>query len=123
AGGVDLDALAVVRAPEIGRAATHLARSGAFGLLVIDVAGGDVPVPLQSRLLGLAQKHRVAVVFLTRKAQDAPSLGSLVSLRGHAARRRAAPDRFLCELRVLKDKRRAPDWRYAEVCRGPDGLH
>src|SRR5262249_56189918 len=88
--GVDLDALAVVRVPapaDILRAADMLARAGAFGLLVLDVGAADVPMAAQSRLLGLAQKHDAAVLFLTKKT--GASLGSLISLRGEA--RRGAP--------------------------------
>jgi recombination protein RecA len=125
-GGIDLDALVVVRtpdAPALARAADQLARSGAFGLLVLDLDGlpdARIPPPLLSRLLGLAQKHEVAMLFLT-----GVPLGSLVSLRAEAlARRRAGagPSTLDCELRVVKDKRRAPGWTFNEVCRGPAGL-
>jgi recombination protein RecA len=136
AGGVDLGALAVVRVPDVRaltRAADQLARSGAFGLLVLDVGpfgagrgrsrNGRVPMAALSRLLGLAQKHGTAVVFLTDKPARAPSLGSLVSLRAQAVRRQTGKDEFTCELRVVKDKRRAPGWVVQEVCGGPPGLH
>ena len=89
-GGIDLDALVVVRlsaAGQIPRAAEHLARSGAFGLLVLDL--GDtthVPVGILMRLLGLAKKHESALLFLTRKQRETVSLGSLVSLRAEARR-------------------------------------
>lgn len=125
AGGTDLEALVVVRLAEsrrLPRAAEHLARSAAFGLLVLDLGTTGVPLAMQSRLTGLAQKHDTAIVFLTRKGDDAPSLGSLISLRGQAKRKRCAEGRFLCELRVLKDKRRGPGWRHSEVFHGPDGL-
>jgi len=126
-GGVDLDALVVVRAAkvrELARAADHLARSSAFGLLVLDLAENQlVAMPILSRLLGLAQKHDVAILFLTRKPATAPSLGSLVSLRGQASRRRTGHDHFTCELLVVKDKRHAPGWSHVEICRGPAGLH
>jgi recombination protein RecA len=121
--GADLEALAVVRVPsppDILRAADMLARSGAFGLYVLDVGPADVPMAAQSRLLGLAQKHDAAVLFLTKKG--GPSLGSLVSLRGEARRARTGPGAFSCELTVVKDKRRAPGWTHTEVCRGSTGL-
>jgi len=135
-GGVDLDALVVVRVAEaaaVALAADQLARSGAFGLLVLDVGRARVPDPLQSRLLGLAQKHETAIVFLTEKPDTAPSLGSLVSLRCQAGAARAELQPagageggprpgFACALRALKDKRRAPGWTYQEACRGPAGL-
>jgi recombination protein RecA len=123
--GIDLDALPVVRvadAQSAARAADKLARSGAFGLLVLDVHNGTVPAPLQTRLLGLAAKHDTAVVFLTEKQSDAPSLGSLVSLRAQASRRRTSEDKFSCEARIVKDKRRGPGWSHSEIRHGPAGL-
>ncbi len=125
-GGVDLDALAVIRVPDAraaARAADRLLRSGAFGLIVLDLgAQAGIPMPLQSCLAGLAQKHHTAVLCLTEKTRETPSLGSLVFLRVHAQRREAADHQFLCELAVLKDKRRGPTWVHTEGCRGPDGL-
>ena len=133
ASGVDLDALVVVRLPDpagLARAAEHLARSGAFGLLVVDlVAHPGVPAPMLVRLLGLAREHESAFVFLSRKGEGDPSLGPLVSLRAEVV---VEPppfpggpwDRlpFQCVLRVLKDKRGGLGWTHTEVCRGPDGL-
>jgi recombination protein RecA len=123
-GGVDLAALAVVRVadpPAAARTADQLVRSGGLGLVVVDL-GPDpyprVPVPLQSRLAGLAQKHAAAVVVLTEKPADAASLGSLVSLRAEARR----SDRHTCLVRVLKDKRLGPGRSHQEACRGPAGL-
>jgi len=125
-GGVDLGALVVVRvanAKAVGRVADQLVRSGAFGLIVLDLdAGADVPTPLQTRLVGLAQKHQTALLCLTEKGNELPSLGSLVSLRVQAQRERVCDDRFSCGLAVLKDKRRGPTWTHAEVYRGPAGL-
>jgi recombination protein RecA len=123
--GADLGALVVVRVPDAGsvaRAADRLVRSGAFGLVVLDLGTADVPTPLQARLAGLAQKHHTALLCLTEKKRAAPSLGSLVSLRVHAQRTRIGEDRFTCALRVLKDKRRGPTWAHMEECRGPAGL-
>lgn len=127
AAGVDLEALAVVRvpdAPSVARAADRLARSGAFGLLVLDLgASPRVPVALQARLRSLARKHDTAILCLTEKRASASSLGSLVSLRGEARIRRVGDDRFACELRVLKDKHRGPGWVHTEICRGPEGMY
>ena len=138
-GGIDLNALVVVRlamASQIPRAAEHLVRSGAFGLLVLDLGeAAQVPVPMQMRLQGLAKKHESAILFLTRKRSDAPSLGALVSLRAEARRepvecldpqdrdvRETGVSTFACTAQILKDKRCGPGWRHVEVCRGPDGL-
>ncbi len=126
AGGVDLDALATVfvkSVKELGRAADHLGRSGAFGLIVLDVNNATVPTAVQSRLLGLARKHDTAMLFLTQKKSAVPSLGSLISLRGQTRRRKTGLDKFTCNLRIVKDKRRAPGWTHEEICNGPSGLH
>lgn len=125
--GADLARLPVVFAPDApaaARAAWRLIQSGGFGLVVLDLVGSDaeVPIPLQSRLTGAAQTHGAAVVFVTEKAADRASLGSLVSLRCEAHREEAEVDRFLCIARALKDKRRGPGWTYTEVRRGPAGL-
>ena len=90
-GGIDLDALVVVRVPSprsVARAAGKLLQSGAFGLIVLDMSADDeMPTPLQMRLAGLAQKHHTALLCLTEKAPEAPSIGSLVAVRVHAERR------------------------------------
>lgn len=126
AAGVDLENLAVVRVPEMqhaARAADHLVRSSGFGLVVLDLGPGAwMPIPFQTRLMGLARKHHTALVCLTEKDGRLPSLGSLVSLRVDARRVERLGDRYRCEARALKDKRGRPDWKHAEVCRGPDGL-
>ena len=124
--GVDLAALAVIRVPDAasaGRAADKLLRSGAFGLVIVDLGrNGRIPVPLQSRLLGLASRHGAALLFLTEKAHGAPSLGPLVSLRVEATRKRTGEAGFDCGLRVLKDKLRGPLWSQRELRHGPPGL-
>ena len=123
--GIDLDALVVVRVPNAAagaRASDKLLRSGAFGLIVLDI-GPDprVPVPLMARLASLAQRNHTALAFLTQPAGTS-SLGSLISLRVRARRQRIAADRFRCWLEVLKDKRRGPTWGHEEVCRGAPGM-
>lgn len=125
--GVDLGALPVVWAPDVlgaARAADLLVRSGGFGLVVVDLgAEARLPIAAQTRLAGLAREHEAALVFLTEKDERRPSLGSLVSFRAQAVRAGRDTSRFRCEVRTLKDKRRGPGRRYAEVFRGPDGLH
>jgi recombination protein RecA len=142
-GGVDLEALPIVRVPDAraaGRAADHLVRSNAFGLVVLDLSSGPLhaghtrrrpreddhwpvtlPMPLLTRLLGLARAHDVAMLILTRKSSDAPSLNSLISLRAEA---QWAGDDGQYEVRicVLKDKRGGPGWTHLEACRGPAGV-
>ncbi len=137
-GGVDLDSLAVVRAPDpsiAARAAIQLTRSGGFGLVVLDFGTAhsngrssnarDISLPLQTRLVGLAQKHDTAVVVLSEKPAEAPSLGSLVSLRVEVKRQEideSPSARNQMQLRVLKDKRRGPGRVHQEICHGPPGL-
>jgi len=123
--GVDHDALVVARVSDAGavpRAGERLLRSGAFGLVVLDIGTAEIPTAHQARLVGLAHRHHAALVCLTEKQERDPSLGSLVSLRVHAERTRTSEGQFACALKVLKDKRRGPTWAQAEVCRGPAGL-
>jgi recombination protein RecA len=124
--GVDLAALVVVRAlgaRAAGRAADVLLRSGAYGLVVLDLGtSATLPAPLQGRLVQLAIKHEAAVVCLTEKSADEASLGSLVSLRGEARRRRNGTG-YAFRVQALKDKRRGPGWWVQEGRLGPDGLH
>jgi recombination protein RecA len=124
--GVDLASLAVIWACDLPRAvrtADHLVRSGAFGLVVLDLGiNPRVPLAFQTRLSGLARKHATALVCLTEKDPRQPSLGALVSLRAEAVRVRGPEGRFHCQARVLKDKRRGAGWKHSEVCHAPDGL-
>lgn len=124
--GIDLAALPVIRVADsaaAGRAADLLLRSGAFGLVVLDLGRqARLADPLQSRLVQLALKHDAVVLCLTETPPEAPSLGSLVSLRAEATRRRLGEGRYACEIHVIKDKRRGPGWRWREVWRGPEGL-
>jgi recombination protein RecA len=121
--GVDLDALVVVRVRDgaaIPRAGEKLLRSGAFGLIVLDLGAADIPLPMQTRLGGEARRHHATLICLTEKESRDFSLGSLVSLRVHARRRPGPENNFHCALEALKDKRRGPTWRHADVFLGPN---
>ncbi|MEX0802820.1 MAG: recombinase A [Candidatus Binatia bacterium] len=123
--GTDLAALVVIRisaAEKIPRAGEKLLRSGGFGLLVFDLGTADIPMPLQTRLTGLAHHHHTALVCLTEKQRKTFSLGSLVSLRVHAEKKRTLENRFACILNVVKDKRCGPTWTHEELRFGPPGL-
>jgi recombination protein RecA len=126
--GVDLDALVVVRVPDataMVRAADRLLRSGAFGLVFLDVgATAEIPVAVQGRLVGLAQHHDAAIVAITEKSNDAASLGSMVSLRAAAIRERIGGGKpgFRVAVRAVKDKRRGPGWTQALEVVAPAGL-
>lgn len=125
ASGVDLAALVTVRVPDLAiapRAAERLLRSGAFGLVVLDLAASDVlPIAHQGRLVTLAQAHDAAVVCITEKSEEAASVGSLVSLRAQANRLGMLGSNFEMTLRVLKDKRRGPGFARTIKVRGPAG--
>jgi recombination protein RecA len=123
--GTDLTALVVVRlldTASIPRAGEKLLRSGGFGLVVLDLGTADITMPLQTRLTGLAHRHHTALVCLTEKECKTFSLGSLVSLRAHAEKKRVSENHFACALRVLKDKRRGPTWNHEALYSGPPGL-
>jgi recombination protein RecA len=122
--GVDLAALVVIHVSHAGvaaaRAAERLLRSGAFGLVVLDDLT-ELSIAAQGRLVALAQTHDAAIACLTDKPADAGSLGSLVSLRAEALRRRDDRE-FVVDVRALKDKRRGPGWSHVAKRRGPAGM-
>ncbi len=126
ANGVDLKALPVVWAPNgkaAMRAADHLIRSGAFGLIVLDLdANIHFDQGILGRLVRLSDKHGTALICITSSAAQKYSLGSMVSLRGETRLQRIAPTLFHCEVHITKDKKRGPGWKYWEACFGPDGL-
>jgi recombination protein RecA len=113
--GVDLDALPCVRlasADGLSRALSHLVRSGAFGLVVVDLvecpwADRSLPTPLQSRVEALCRTHGCCVLCLTRRSPEEPALGPMVSLRLHAVRVWGEGTPSL-ELMTLRDKRAQP---------------
>jgi recombination protein RecA len=120
ASGVDLAALVVVRVADAitaARSAERLLRSGAFGLVILEVGDGELAMAVQGRLVTLAQTHDAAVVCLTEKSAETASLGSLISLRTEATRLR---DEVV--LRVIKDKRRGPGAMRTIKRGGPAGL-
>lgn len=120
--GVDLDSLPVVRMAgpqKAAVAADKLVRSGAFGLVVMDL-GEDpwFPDALQKRLVHYAEEHHTAIVCLTEERRDSRPLGSLVSLRAEATRNSGNR----CVLRVTRDRRRRPGWSIIEECHGTVGM-
>src|SRR5262245_35640458 len=124
--GVDCEAVVVVRVPDavsIARAAEILARSGAFGLVILDLCGqAQIPTPRQARLLHAAQRHEMVVLCLTDTRQRLPSLGSLVSLRLEASRQPLADGQVRCEAVARKDKQYGPGWRDGAAYAPPLGL-
>ncbi len=124
--GVDLSSLPVVRARDglaATRATDHLLRSGAFSVVVFDMGPNPFLRPaMQTRLAGLAKKHHTTVLCLTHKSPQAPSLGSLISIRGEGHIERRGFNQFAWRIDVLKDKQHGPGWSHEEVCLGPEGL-
>ena len=123
--GVDLAALPVVRVPherDLPVAADLLARSGAFGLIVLDLGGASLALGVLSRLAGLARAHGAAIVLLTEKSPERPSLGSVVSFRADSSFQRTSAGTFAHALVVTRDRTRPAGWRVVEVRHGPPGL-
>jgi len=123
--GLDLEALAVVRMQhpdDVPVAADLLARSGGFGALVLDLGTTTASMGVLSRLAGLARAHEAAIVLLTEKSPEHPSLGSVVSFRACASFQREREGLFHHELAVSRDRVRSIAWRQVEVRRGPPGL-
>jgi hypothetical protein len=127
--GVDLDALAVVRAPDMVaalRASDELLRSGAFGMIVLDgVESRSLSMAAQVRLANLAQQHDAAFLCLCRD----PVVGSLASLRLQTFHRRsdAPPGEDGCPVfeygfEAVKDRRRGRRWSWSRTCAAPMGM-
>jgi recombination protein RecA len=127
--GVDLAALPVVHVPraagEYGplKAAELLLRSGAFGLVVLDLRESRLrrDTAWQGRLLALAREHRSRVVLLGAPAANR-SLGPLVGVRIEPRRLRVGPGLFVVEHHLLKNKQGLALEGTAEHRRGPWGL-
>jgi hypothetical protein len=123
--GIDLSAVAVIRVEgetDSLMAAEWLVRSGAMGLVVVDLdAHGNVTDASLGRLLKLAERKFCAVLFLTRKRGQDPSLGSRISLRGCITRSGSGP--FVIDIRTTKDKRSNLSSRQSRQYNGPSGMH
>ena len=150
---MDLRALPVVQVRGVvagARAAEHLLRSGAFGLVVFDLGGSvdgrgavrdgsrverasarrnggrqfpaTLPSAVQIRLAALCRRHLAAFLLLTRRPEGTPPVASMAVRRAEGTVRRTGFDAFSVQLRILKDKRQGTGWTYEEVLRGPDGL-
>ena len=111
-------------AREAVRAAERLLRSGAFGLVVIDLARDlHLESAAQGRLLRLAEEHDAQVLVLRRKRKDGRYSGSLVTVRAESSSEQVAPGTFRATLTNTKDKREGPGWTMSEEFDGPSGLY
>lgn len=141
--GVDLEMLIVVQVPGgahaagtggpritekagshgLARAAELLLRSGAFGLVVIDLTAG-VPSgdAWQGRLASMARQHASRVVILRESSDRSASLGPMIAMRVHATREKRAPGRYRVAYRVLKDKTGLTGDPSPDTRRAPTGL-
>ena len=123
--GVDLSAVAVIRVngeADSLLAAEWLVRSGAMGLVVVDLeVQGNITDASLGRLLKLAERNLCAVLFLTRKRSHDPSLGSRISLRGCITRSGHGP--LIIDIRTTKDKRSHSGSRQSRQYHGPSGMH
>ena len=143
--GVDLTTLVVVHVPAksgvraagtggprttekdgahgLARAAELLLRSGAFGLVVIDLTAGTPRGDAwQGRLAAMARQHASRVVILRESSDRSPSLGPMIAMRVHATREKRAPGRYAVAYRVLKDKTGLTGDPSPDPRRAPTGL-
>ena len=125
-GGVDLAALPVVTVPGLHAAASaaeRLTRSGAFGLVVLELGASlAIPAAFLGRLARLARRHDTALLCLTTPPPGA-TLGSLVVLRGRAFRDATPRAGCLrCGIQVSKDRQRGPGRTLAASYHAPHGL-
>lgn len=104
------------------KALDTLMRSGGFALILVDLGQERIPLGMQSRLAGLAKRHHIALVLLTRAQGRATSSAPLASLRCETVKERRFGDQFDCHLTVTKDKRQAPGRTHCEPCYGPEGV-
>ena len=106
------------------RAAEQLLRSGAFGLIIIDLAKDlTFRAAGQGRLLRLAEHNDAQVLIIRRKREDGAYSGSLVAVRVESSREQIGPGRFRCTITNTKDKREGPGWTTSEEFDGPPGLY
>jgi hypothetical protein len=123
--GIDISAVAVIRVKgetDSLMAAEWLVRSGAIGLVVVDLAAqGSITDDSLGRLLRLSERNSCAVIFLTRKRGRDPSLGSRISLRGCITRSGSGP--FVIDIRTTRDKRSNSSSRQSRRYHGPSGMH
>ncbi|MGB5695904.1 MAG: hypothetical protein WBM46_09650 [Polyangiales bacterium] len=113
AAGVDLDSFIAIHVPRragpfaLLRATEWLARSGAFGLTVIDLTDALPTRPSfnwQGRLQGILRQYDGRIVLLTSSAYEDPSSGPMVGLRVEPRRGPLHADRFDVQSLIVKDK-------------------
>jgi recombination protein RecA len=123
--GVDPAALVIVRLwkeADALRAAERLLRSGAFGVLVLDLRQTNaLGAPEAGRMGRLAETYQTAVVVLSAQPLSVAA-GSLVSLRLTVHRKRLPDGRFQRTFEILRDKQYGQQSIQHDEVSGPDGL-
>ncbi|MGB5811484.1 MAG: hypothetical protein WBG86_13180 [Polyangiales bacterium] len=113
AAGVDLEAFVAIHVPQhagpfaLVRTAEWLARSGAFGLTIIDLTDAmpkGSSANWQGRLQGVLRQYDGRMLLLTSNQLEDASSGPLVGLRVEPQRGPLLGDRFEVQPRILKDK-------------------
>jgi len=131
AAGVDLEAFVAIHVPRqagpfaLVRAAEWLARSGAFGLTVIDLTDTTPPgasVNWQGRLQGVLRRYDGRMLLLTSSAHEEPSSGPLIGLRVEPHRGPLQDEHFEVHARILKDKVGLETGFASAAPRAPAGL-
>ncbi len=149
--GIDLSLLPVVFARsghKAARSAEHLLRSGAFGLVVLDLGGDQTLTDAHfGRLIRLGEKHDASIICLTHvpgaptrrrspathsrsgarsgggpRSAGTDGLGALVTRRFSTRRTRISQDLYRVQVHVVKDKRGGMSWNYEEVFHAPDAF-
>lgn len=123
--GVDPAALVIVRLwkeTDALRAAERLLRSGAFGVVVLDLRHTNAfGAPEAGRMAKLAETYQTAVVVLSAQPLSVAA-GSLVSLRLTVHRKRLPDGRFQRTFEILRDKQYGQQSLQHDEVEGPDGL-
>jgi len=124
--GIDVERIPILPADSAARAfglAERLLRSGAFGMIVLDLT---LHHSIRSRLVGrvnaLARSHESLVLCLTRRPPGQPSLDPMVFIHYHMESRRDDAGRFRASWHLRKDKQGVPGQRGEGLYEPPPGL-
>ena len=123
--GIDLSAVSVIRAggeAESLMAAEWLIKSGAWGLVIVDVdCQWNISDASLFRIQKVAGRNLCAAVFLTRKRCHDPSLGSGIALRGCVSSSGSGP--FIVDVLTIKDRRFHSSSRRRRQYNGSSGMY
>jgi len=128
--GIDLESLVVLHLPidqgarDLLRATEWLLRSGAYGVVVVDLSGVRPPrgQAWSARLIALSREHQARLILITDTPSHQSSLGPLVGLRVAAQRSPPLAGQCNLDINVLKNKSGGPLRVVPETWRTPIGL-